>query len=101
MPKQSLKDPVFRCNTCKEYFSAPEHSVLYQCPVHGYICENHFAKYKSWKGHRKNSTITLDGKEYFKNLIARSELCEKKAIKYSWDNEIKIWVEIGLVDYLK
>ena len=41
MAKQSPKDPKFRCNICKEYYYAPEHSVHYQCPIHGYLCEKH------------------------------------------------------------
>jgi hypothetical protein len=41
MPKQNLRHPKFRCNVCKEYHSAPEHLVMYQCPVHGYLCEKH------------------------------------------------------------
>lgn len=101
MPKQSPKDPKFRCNICKEYYYAPEHSVHYQCPTHGYICCNHFAKYKKWQGHRVTPSIIKDNKEFFKNLLARFELCEKKMIKYSWDNDIKIWVDVGLVEYLK
>lgn len=39
MPKQSLKNPKFRCNHCKEYHSAPEHMTMYQCASHGYLCE--------------------------------------------------------------
>jgi hypothetical protein len=39
MPKQSLKNPKFRCNHCKEYHSAPEHTTMYQCASHGYLCE--------------------------------------------------------------
>jgi|APGre2960657468_1045069.scaffolds.fasta_scaffold210954_1 hypothetical protein len=44
MSKQSPKDPKFRCNICKEYYHAPENSVHYQCPVHGYLCEKHILK---------------------------------------------------------
>jgi hypothetical protein len=44
MSKQSPKDPKFRCNICKEYFYAPEHLVHYQCPKHGYLCDEHIGK---------------------------------------------------------
>ena len=41
MAKQSLKDPKFRCNACKEFYYAEENPVHYQCPKHGYLCEKH------------------------------------------------------------
>lgn len=41
MAKQSLKDPKFRCNACKEFYTAEENPVHYQCPKHGYLCEKH------------------------------------------------------------
>ena len=47
MPKQSPADPRFRCNECKDYYSAPEHKVHYQCAPHGYLCEKHVISEKS------------------------------------------------------
>lgn len=44
MAKQSPTDPKFRCNICKEYYYAPEHMVHYQCPDHGYLCNQHVFK---------------------------------------------------------
>lgn len=41
MAKQSLKDPKFRCNACKEFYTAEENPVHYQCPKHGYLCEKY------------------------------------------------------------
>jgi hypothetical protein len=41
MAKQSPTDPKFRCNVCKEYYSAPEHLVYFQCPIHGILCKEH------------------------------------------------------------
>lgn len=52
MPKQSLKNPKFRCNHCKEYHSAPEHMTMYQCASHGYLCEKCVVT--------ENSTVELD-----------------------------------------
>jgi hypothetical protein len=39
MAKQSLKDPKFRCNVCKDYHYAPEYKTMYQCASHGIMCE--------------------------------------------------------------
>lgn len=52
MPRQSKKNPRFRCNYCKEYHSAPEHMTMYQCASHGYLCEKCVVT--------ENSTIELD-----------------------------------------
>ena len=58
MAKQSPADPRFRCNVCKDYYSAPEHKVHYQCATHGYLCEKHIF----------NSDIKLSIKLYDKNI---------------------------------
>jgi len=45
MPKQSKTDPMFRCNGCKEFHTAPDFSAYFQCAVHGYLCEEFIAIY--------------------------------------------------------
>ena len=44
MARQSATNPRFRCNGCKDYYSAPEHTVYYQCASHGHLCEKHIVK---------------------------------------------------------
>ena len=44
MARQSATNPRFRCNGCKDYYSAPEHTVYYQCASHGHLCEKHISK---------------------------------------------------------
>ena len=82
MAKQSPKDPKFRCNNCKEYYHAPEHSVHYQCAIHGYLCEKHvgqqgqrFYAYDE----RKNSNATINYR--FKKAMNVFEILEAEWVK--------------------
>lgn len=62
MPKQAIKDPRFRCNTCKDFHSAPSYPYLYQCPVHGYMCN---------RNHEGNGVLTLLSAGYNKLQIVK------------------------------
>jgi len=60
MAKQNPREPRFRCNVCKEYHEVPEYKVMYQCPIHGYLCENHIINENTSlkiKFHRGNKWI--------------------------------------------
>jgi hypothetical protein len=131
MAKQSLKDPKFRCNACKEFYFADENPVHYQCPKHGYLCEKHIIDtdfsftaresinrkeihlppefigcchlYKdSTRGESvksvyiprenlKNAVTDEQFIEHFQKYIA----CAKKALKFNWNTDLKMWVEEG------
>ena len=41
MARQSPTNPRFRCNGCKNYYTAPNPKVHYQCASHGYLCNKH------------------------------------------------------------
>ena len=132
MAKQSLKDPKFRCNACKEFYFAEENPVHYQCPKHGYLCEKHIidtdfyftgisdAKserkihlpsefigcchlYKdSTRGESVKSVTYFTGNqkkivsdEQFIEYFQKFNACTKKALKFNWNSNLKMWVEEG------
>jgi len=63
MARQSATNPRFRCNVCKDYYSAPEHTVHYQCASHGYLCDKHLIKDGDEEddAKKKSSTEPEDG----------------------------------------
>ena len=124
MARQSATNPRFRCNGCKDYYSAPEHTVHYQCASHGYLCEKHLVK----KGDRlkkvydrgfvkipanhigkckegnKGSELAKSGLVYdseyatigFSNAnIIEREVCLKVPVRFNWHEDVGRWIEEG------
>ena len=69
MARQSPTNPRFRCNVCKDYYSAPKYKVHYQCASHGYLCEEHIYKTIYILYQMKN-----DFEEEFYIIVEREEI---------------------------
>jgi len=122
MARQSATNPRFRCNVCKDYYSAPEHTVYYQCASHGHLCEKHLVK----KGDRlkkvhdlgfieipanhigkckegnKGSELAKSGLVYSfdppiwsdSNLLKKNA-CLKVPVRFNWHEDVGRWIEEG------
>ena len=112
MAKQSATNPRFRCNGCKDYYSAPENKVHYKCAFHGYLCQKHIVKsgdkynqdhYNGYKpepfpekyyGRCKLFTNPKSFKIYDWQKI-EDEYCVKDPIKFNWHKDVGRWIEEG------
>ena len=97
MAKQSPTDQRFRCNECKNYYSAPEHKVHYQCPTCGYICNKHVGD--SITHHSvdmtslsdtSNSTYLINMYSYTHELEHLREFISSLQRKYSYEQNNKL-----------
>lgn len=89
MPLQSPEDPRFRCNICKEYYSAEEYPKFYKCPIHGYICDKHVINFKPGAKLFSHTPVYND------NIQNPSQTCTKALTKYVWSKNEKKWIEEG------
>jgi|TARA_B100001971_G_C17904281_1_gene389563 hypothetical protein len=125
MARQSATNPRFRCNVCKDYYSAPKHNVHYQCASHGYLCKKHIAKSGSKVGvfvayqSNVNTSKPIEKVHYGKCKLGKkgtdlerygeisvsdslsnykgykNQMCLKKPVKYNWHKDIGRWIEEG------
>jgi hypothetical protein len=121
MARQSATNPRFRCNGCKDYYSAPEHTVYYQCASHGHLCEKHIVKsgdkYKQAEGdwNYDIGSYNYKKKSFSKNYYGRcnifnkgvdnrellsfqklaEECCLKDPVRFNWHEDVSRWIEKG------
>ena len=92
MPKQSATNPRFRCNGHKDYHSAPDKNVHYQCAVHGYVCKTYRMTGKS-KGKSVDKCKVMHNKKYDWGYF--EETCKNLLIKFNWHEDVNRWIEEG------
>jgi len=121
MARQSATNPRFRCNVCKDYYSAPEHNVHYQCASHGYLCEKHLVKDgdklnedydydendnqvysyiaipKKYKG--KCAFVIkgsfYDSLSYLSDNPIEENICLNTPVRFNWHKDVGRWIEEG------
>ena len=117
MARQSPTNPRFRCNECKDYYSAPEHKVHYQCASHGYLCEQHLVlKGDSVQKELVPSSYAKVPDKYIGYCFLIREgaagksfeetgrlgystleivFCLKTPVRYNWHEDVSRWIEEG------